>query len=329
MSSLDFLAIGDTVVDAFIRLKTAEVVGEPDSSNYKLCIPFAEKIPYESVQVVPAVGNSANAAISAARLGLQSGLVTNIGGDEQGQSCLKVLEENNVNRDLVLMHPDKKTNYHYCLWYGADRTILVKHESYEYKLPDLNEPKWIYLSSLGEQTAEYHKQISEYLVTHPNINLAFQPGTFQINFGVENLKDIYARSNVFFCNVEEAGRILGVHTLGTAELLKRMLALGPKIVVITDGPKGAYASDGSKSYFAPAFAPEETAYERTGAGDAFASATTAALVLGKSLPEALSWGAVNGMNVCRFVGAREGLLTQPQILKLLSEHPEYSIKPLS
>ncbi len=325
MSSLDFLAIGDTVIDAFIRLKTAEVIGEPDSENYKLCVPFAEKIPYESVKVIYAVGNSANASISASRLGLASGLVSNVGDDAQAIESLKIFDEEKVNKDFIKMNVGSKTNYHYCLWYGADRTILVKHENFEYSFPDVGEPKWIYLSSLGEQTVEYHKQISSYLIAHSNIKLAFQPGTFQVNFGVENLKDIYARTEIFFCNVEEAGRILGVHTLGTAELLKRIHALGPKIVVITDGPKGAYASDGEKSYFVPPFAPEIPAFERTGAGDAFASATTSTLVLGKSLPEALAWGAVNGMNVCRFVGAREGLMTCAEIESKLSENPDYKV----
>ncbi len=328
MKDLDFLAIGDTVVDAFIKLKTAEVLGTPDSPDYKLCVPFAEKIPYESVTVVPAVGNSANASVSASRLGLKSGLVTNIGDDKEGQDCLETFARENVSKDFIKVNAGKKTNYHYVLWYSPDRTILVKHEDFEYTLPEIDESKWIYLSSLGEQTIEYHKQISNYLIAHPNINLAFQPGTFQINFGVENLKDIYARAKIFFCNVEEAGRILNIPTLGIPELLKRLHALGPQIVVITDGPKGAYAFDGTNSFFAPGFPEARPPYERTGAGDAFASATTSALILGKDLPTALSWGAVNGMNVCKFIGAQEGLLTKGQIEAELLKNPNYKVSTL-
>ena len=67
----EFVAIGDTVVDSFIKLKTAEVSGMPDTDSYKLSLPFAEKIPYEDLTVVPAVGNAANAAVAAARLGLK------------------------------------------------------------------------------------------------------------------------------------------------------------------------------------------------------------------------------------------------------------------
>ena len=83
---IDFLAIGDTVIDAFIKLTDADradVRGESGHENYKICLPFADKIPYEEVYVLNAVGNSANAAVSASRLGLKTALVTNLGGDQQ------------------------------------------------------------------------------------------------------------------------------------------------------------------------------------------------------------------------------------------------------
>ena len=50
----------------------------------------------------------------------------------------------------------------------------------------------------------YHLEIAEYLKSHPNTKLAFQPGTFQMKLGTEVLGDIYARTEIFFCNVEEA-----------------------------------------------------------------------------------------------------------------------------
>jgi sugar/nucleoside kinase (ribokinase family) len=236
--------------------------------------------------------------------------------------------KDNVQKDFIKVESNKKTNYHYVLWYQADRTILVKHELYDYKLPEIGEPKWIYLSSLGEQTIEYHKQIGAYLVAHPNINLVFQPGTFQIEFGVENLKDIYARTKVFFCNAEEAGRILGMQTLGIPELLKRVHALGPQIVVITDGPKGAYAFDGTDTWFVPEFPDFKPPYERTGAGDAFASTVISSLILGNNLQTALSWGAVNSMSVVQFVGAQKGLLTRAEIESILEKNPTYKVSPI-
>lgn len=314
----DLIAIGDTVTDAFIKLKDAQVSCDVNKEHCTISLAFGDKVPYESVEVVPAVGNSANAAVSASRLGLKTALVTHLGKDDNGKEALARLSEEKVGTEFVSVEEGKKTNYHYVLWYEDDRTILVKHEEFSYQLPDLGEPKWLYLSSLGENTLNYHMEIAEYLKLHPNISLAFQPGTFQLKLGVEKLKDIYARTKIFFCNVDEAERVLGIDTLGIEELLKRVKALGPEIVVITDGPRGAYAYDGNQVYKQAPYPDPKPPYERTGAGDAFASTTVAALALGKDLQTALAWGAVNSMSVVQQVGAQKGLLSREEIEKYLA-----------
>ena len=324
----DLIAIGDIVTDAFIKLIQAEEM--MNHGEREICLPFATKVPYESVEEVPAVGNSANAAVAAARLGLKSALITHMGDDMYGKLCLERLQKEHVSTEFVSVHPGQQSNYHYVLWYGSERTILVKHEEYERHFPAAPAPIWLYLSSLGADTKEYHHEIIQYIKGNPSVKLAFQPGTFQISLGKKELEDIYARSEIFFCNVEEAGQILGIQTLGIAELLKRMREVGPRIVVITDGPKGAYAYDGITMYQQAPYPDAKPPYDRTGAGDAFASTCVAALALGLDLPTALQWGAVNSMSVVQEVGAQKGLLSQAQIGEYLkTAPPEFATKTLS
>src|SRR4051812_38897781 len=100
MKEHQFIAIGDTVIDEFIQLdesSRATLMGEPDTKDYKLCIPFADKIPYKEAYVLPAVGNAANGAVAAARIGLDTALVTNLGDDGHGRQCLAALEANKVD----------------------------------------------------------------------------------------------------------------------------------------------------------------------------------------------------------------------------------------
>jgi ribokinase len=324
----DLIAIGDTVTDAFIKLKEAEVTGTPDTPDYKLSLPFAEKIPYESVTIVPAVGNAANAATSAARLGLNAALVTDIGDDLPGKDCLAALEANGIDPKYVRVHPGHKTNYHYALWYQNERTILTKHESFEYAFPPIEPPKWLYFSSVSLEAFPYHEFVADYLDIHPEVRFAFQPGKGEIRLGKEKLSRFYKRAEIFFCNVEEAGAILGITTLGIQELLKRIRELGPKIVVITDGPKGAYAYNGTDMWFIPVFPDGLNALERTGAGDAFASTTVSALALGQDLTTALIWGAVNSASVVQEIGAQKGLLAKEEILKRLASAPDFKPKVL-
>jgi len=327
----DFIAIGDIVTDAFIRLgdaSGAQILGAPDTDSYRISLPFAEKIPYEEVAVLPSVGNAPNAAVSAARLGLKTALVSNVGDDQEGKEALMALETNNVDARYVKTNAGKKTNYHYVLWYGPERTILTKHEKYGYALPELEGAKWIYFSSVAETAYPYHEFVADWLDTHPESQFAFQPGKAEIRLGKDKLARFYKRADIFFCNVEEAGAILGIHTLGTKELLTRMRELGPKTVVITDGPKGAYAYDGSQMYFLPVYPDGLAPRERTGAGDAFASTTTVALSLGKDLPTALAWGAVNSASVVQEIGAQKGLLTKEALEDRLSKASSFSATKL-
>lgn len=324
---IDFLAIGDIVTDAFIKIKDASVTCDIDEHNCKLSLRFGDKVPYESVEEVRAVGNSANAAVSTARLGIKSALIANVGKDFHGDNCIDELKKNNVITTYIGVHEGIPTNYHYVLWYDVDRTILVKHAHFPTSFPqDMLPPKMIYLSSLGEGTEAYHAEIAEYLNNHPEVQLVFQPGTFQMKMGTEALKDIYKHTTVFFCNVEEAQRILRTEDKKIQNLFIGLHALGPKIVIITDGINGAYASEGNESYFIPIY--PHAPYERTGAGDAFASTVSAGILLGKPLQEALLWGPINSMSVVQFIGAQKGLLTMTQLEHHLSDAPaDYRVKP--
>jgi ribokinase len=328
---LDFLAVGDIVTEPFIRLKDAEVHCTVNNEDCTLSMRFGDKIPYESAEVIPAVGNASNAAVAAARLGLRTALVTDIGDDAIGQGDVARLTEEGVGTDHVRVHEGMRSNYHYVLWYENDRTILVKHEEYPYRFPsDIPGPRWMYLSSLADHSLPYHEEIMAYLAAHPETKLAFQPGTFQMKLGIEKLKSFYERSDLFFCNKEEAERILTLPA-GTSikDLLAGLLALGPKIVVVTDGTEGAYTYDGRAMQKVPMYPDQEPPFERTGAGDAFASTVAIALALGKPLHEALAWGPINAMAVVQQVGAQKGLLSREALEKYLTDAPaSYRVEPL-
>jgi len=323
MNNYDFIAIGDTVTDAFIRLSPTSAHVEIDhGTGRELCLRFGDKIPYDNVYVVPGVGNAANAAVSASRLGLKTAFVSNIGDDDRGKEIIKVMREEKVGSEFIAVHKNQKTNYHYVLWYGDERTILIKHEPYEYALPDINEPKWVYFSSLGENSLVFHETLADYLVAHPSIKLAFQPGTFQMKIGREKLTRIYKRTNAFFCNKEEAQRILLTKEEDIKILLRAVADLGPKIVFITDGIRGAYAYDGAEMLFMPPYPDPKPPLQRTGAGDAFSSTITVALMLDKDIKEALRWGPINSMSVVQGIGARQGLLAREQLEEYLAKAPE-------
>jgi ribokinase len=306
----DVISIGDIVTDDFIDLIENEEHTYSNEEGKWLAIPFGTKIPFDHHTVIPAVGNASNAAVAFARLGLKSSFATNVGGDQEGRDMVAVLQKEGVDHRFVRVNPGHKSNFHFVLQFGAERTILIKHEEYDYHWPHLKKdeiPRWVYFSSISEHALDYHDQVADWLEKHPEVKMAFQPGTFQMAAGADRLKRIYKRSEVLILNREEAA----------------------KIVVITDGPKGAYTSDGRQRLKMPLYPDPADPVDRTGAGDAFASTFVAALIKGNAIEGALQWAPINSMSVVQKVGAQAGLLSEKQIDHYLRHSPgHYRSSPL-
>jgi ribokinase len=326
MGQLDVISVGDVVTDAFIKLYDDQAHTYHNDHGAWIAMQYGSKIPFDHVEVIHAVGNASNAAVSFARLGLNSALEANVGGDQAGRDILQKLHEESVDTRFVRINPGKSSNYHYVLWYKEERTILIKHEEYDYHWPKIKPkevPRWVYFSSISEKAIDFHDDIADWLEENPDVKLAFQPGTFQMKAGVERLKRIYQRTEVVVLNREEAVDVSGGNYDDMHDLMNRFHDLGAKTVVITDGPHGAYASDGQQRLRMPLYPDPAPPKERTGAGDAFASTFVAALIKGNTIEGALQWAPINSMNVVQQVGAQAGLMTQESIEELLQSAPEW------
>lgn len=327
MGQLDVLCVGDVVTDAFIELFDDRAVSYENDLGKWLAIPFGTKIPFKQAKIVEAVGNAANAAVSMTRLGLSCGFVTNVGDDKYGRGIIAALRANRVDTRFVRVNPNKVSNYHYVLWYKDERTILINHEEYEYMWPNFRSkeaPRWIYFSSIAKNALDgFQKDFSDWLEENPDVKLAFQPGTFQLEAGRDRMARLYKRSDVVLMNREEAVQVTGGNFDDLHDLINRLHELGSKIVVVTDGPAGAYASDGNNRFKMPLYPDPKPPYERTGAGDAFSSAFVAAIAKGSSIEDALRQAPINSMNVVQHIGAQEGLLNEQQIDELLRKAPEW------
>lgn len=326
MNNIDVFGIGDIVTDAFIRLLDEQAHTYVKDDKSYLAMPFGTKVPFDHAEVKEAVGNAANASVSFARLGLNSGLISNVGHDQHGRDMISALHKNSVDSRYVHINPGKVSNYHYVLWYKEERTILIKHEEYDYHWPVIHKsdmPKWVYFSSISKNSLPFHDDVAEWLEDNPEVNFAFQPGTFQMQDGAARLKKLYKRCTVLVLNREEAVTVGGGDHKNVHDLFDKLHALGPKMICITDGPKGAYSSGPEGRFFMPAYPDPAPPVERTGAGDAFASTFVAALMKGEDLKEAMRWGPINSMNVVQHVGAQDGLLTESQLRTLLKNAPEW------
>lgn len=323
MEQLDFLAIGDTTTDVFIKIKDAKVTCDINDENCTISLRWGDKIPFESATVVAGVGNAANAAVAASRLGLKTAFVSNVGNDRGGEDILATLRKENIDTSFITVNEGVDSNFHYVLWYESERTIFVKENAFQYIFPkNLPIPKTVYFSSVKGEVEGYHAAIADYLEANPSIFFGFQPGVFEIKLGAKKLERFYKRANFFVCNKEESQRILELPNEHDVEILIRKLAeLGPKYVIITDGPKGAHALENGNFFYVPMFPDPAPPVERTGAGDSFSSTTAAFLTLGMPLRDAMIRGSINSAYVVQQIGAQKGLLSREKIEEYLLNAP--------
>lgn len=317
------LAIGDIFTDAFIKLRDdkARIDIDPDGSK-RLSMEYGTKPPYERVDIVQAVGPSPNAAVACSRLGVNAGLMAFLGDDVPGKDSLTYLQTEGIDTSTMSVQQSIKSNYYYVLRYGADRTILVRNEAYDYqwKTPK-RVPDWLYLSLISKSAWQLHKDMLAYLDEHPLTKLAFQPGTFHFEWGIDKLAPIYKRAYIVVLNREEAHLVTGNTIESIPRLATGLHALGPEVVIITDGPDGAYASYNEHITKMPNYPDPAPPFDRTGAGDAFASTIVAALALGESIETALMWAPINSMSVVQQLGAQAGLLHREELETYLQNAP--------
>jgi len=313
---LNLITIGDSTIDTFIKIHDASVQCDIRRKETKICVSYGDKIPVDAIGHTVA-GNAANVAVGCRKLGLTTAIYTNLGDDQAGQSIKKYLEENSVIVDYVKIHQGKESNLSVVLTYLGERTIFVYHQPWSYSLPALAQASWIYLTSMAESFTNSNviNDVCHYL-DGTKAKLAFNPGTFQLKVGVKKFPKILERCQVLIVNLQEAKKILEIderENVETRDLLSKLLLLGPKVVVITNGEDGSYASDGQKNLKVGIL--QTQLVEKTGAGDAYSSGLISAMCLGHPIEEAMIWGTINASFAIGKLGPQKGLATREELEK--------------
>lgn len=323
----DLISIGDAVIDTFVPLTDAHV--HFDENTRELCLRYGDKIPVgDSISQV--AGNAANSAVGGARLKLKTAAYINVGGDHDGQRIKGHLKEEGVDIRYVVVNKNLPSNHHVVLNYKGERTILIFHQPFKYNLPDLDQSKWVYFTSLSPTFVESNiiNQLENYL-ERTGARLLYNPGTYQMKANVKKNPRLLSLTEIFVINKEEAKRILigkDDADIPVKKLMKDLADLGPKMVVITDGEDGSYGFDGEKYYHLGIFPAKLV--EMTGAGDGYATGVLAGLFHGESLPDAMRWGAANGASVVEQIGPQTGLLTYDKMQEKLKNNSKIMAKEI-
>lgn len=324
--NLDVISIGDMGIDVFLEMdkKEVELRGLKNDDQRQICFNFANKIPVEKMTKTIA-GNACNVAVGTRRLGLKTALVTTIGKDDEAKMIAQELIKEKL--DTRFIKQDKRTNFSAVINYMGERTIFVYHEPRDYKLPRLPKAHFVYLTSMRPGWEEMIPALTEYL-DKTQTKLAYNPGTYQLRAGTKQSQPLLDRTEVIFLNRQEAALFVNKSSeLPIGELLTAVHRHGPRVVVITDGPKGSYVSDGTGQYMLGIY--DVPVVERTGCGDAYAAGFISALVNRKDSLEAMRWGSFESASVLQQVGPQAGLLSKKDLELHHRKYPDFTAKELT
>lgn len=319
------LSVGDILVDEFLKIPESggKVEFQLDHSNRMISFPYGEKILAEDVDYAVG-GNAANNAVGMSRMGIKTVLLSTIGDDWTTKVILDTMAKEGVGTFLMTTQGGVSGARGVVINYRGERTLFGFHPGFLYKPPkDLAKVEWVYLTSMGEGYEETYQRIIGWKKESGG-KLAFNPGTRQILDGKGRWEEVLAATDILFVNKEEAETIVGMGGEGASDdrsvienLLGELAKLGPKMVVVTDGPKGAYVTEKGKSLWSSIY--DVPVVETTGAGDGFGTGFLAAIVDGKGIEEALKWGMIQSASVISKVGAQAGLLSRRELEEWLSK----------
>jgi len=119
---------------------------------------------------------------------------------------------------------------------------------------------------LGNLAPSVQSTVIERMAKRPKL-IVMDTMNFWMDIAMDDLKKTLSMVDVLSINDEEARQLSGDYSLVKAA--KKIMAMGPKVLIIKKGEHGALLFNHEQVFFAPAL-PLEEVYDPTGAGDTFA-----------------------------------------------------------
>lgn len=334
----DILTIGGATIDLIASTEEGEFI---QAGHLKFIgFPYGGKIPTEDVQTFFG-GGAANAAVSAARLGLKVATILSIGEDQFGKEILEHLKEEGIDTSFILKTKEEESGISYIVEIEGKDHIIFTNRGANQKLK-INKrilkkikAKWFYIASLYEASS-YLNRLGTFC-KNQGINIAWAPGSSEIKKGFLKFKTFLEKVDVMSLNRSEALAFAFSknHSLtpeNTEGILKTLQKMGPKMVIMTDGHKGSYLiNHEGKIFYQPAIKVKTV--ETTGAGDAYFSTFVSLIIktqkakndfnvenlTDEEIQYAMLGAAINSAEVVKYLGAQNNLLKEEELKKRIEK----------
>ncbi len=315
------MSIGGATYDIFVRVNHETTRNNEGHPSFTL--PLGGKIPIEEV-VETCGGGACNTAVGLSRLGCNASFEGVIGSDQWGQRLLETLRNEGTDvRYATIVDGEISSFSLILLAKNGDRVILyepgtnehLQRSNFDFEIAA--QMDWVYLNHIQEQSTVIQDDIVKILTRDESPRFTWNPGGNQITQGITsptNLR-LLKYTDVLLLNDEEALRFARARSIEQA--LRILIKTGTKSVCVTEGKNGVTATDGANIYHCPTL-PIAKVADTTGAGDAFGTGVSWALLQAMDFPIALQAGTINAASVVSAIGAQNGLLTDTQMREQLA-----------
>ena len=336
--SKDIITIGSATIDVFIECDSANIVSVSSKNKSMDFMSFAygSKLEVEGFSSETG-GGGINTAANFANLGFETSTIVKLGNDFAKKNILRKMDKLGIDDDCVCFDEHEHTGFSVILMsFQGDRTVLAhRGANAKLKKEDINweeikKAKWLYIAPLNGKSAYILDELAEYAEKH-SVNMALNVGTTNIKQGKDTLDKVIKTAEILIMNREEASMLTEIQVRPDTkeikyseeiihedirEMLVMLKNMGAKVVVITDGRKGAYAYDGNDYYHCSEYPAKVKS--TLGAGDCFASTFVASMEKTNwNVEKSLKYASVNAASKVGTAGAQKGLLTFNEIEKRL------------
>lgn len=208
-------------------------------------------------------------ALSSSYLEDTINLVAVVGGDFPKED-IQLLESHGIDTEGLQIKEEEKSFF----WSGKYHNDMNSRDTLITELNVLEHFDPIIPSSyqnsdyvmLGNLSPDVQCKVIERMVNKPKL-IAMDTMNFWMDIAKESLDKTIGMVDVLIINDEEARQLSGEYALVKAA--KKIMAMGPRFLIIKKGEHGALLFDSESIYFCPAL-PLEEVFDPTGAGDTFA-----------------------------------------------------------
>ncbi len=309
----DIISVGSAAIDVFLTSKSKDIELERIHAHEDVCLPIGAKILIDQL-ITDTGGAGVNTSTSFSRLGLRTAVICKLGTDLNADTILQKIKHEKIA--FLGTKTSGHTGYSVILSGLKNNRTILSYKGNNDQLMEKEIPwkqlntNWFYFGTMLNKSWKTQCALARYAKKN-NIKVLYNPSLYVAEKGWNYLKPVLDACTILILNKEEAQALIRKKT-EIKTLLKRLQKHIP-LVVITDGPKGATAYNGIKFY---SITPKKVPIvDTTGAGDSFASAFLAALILKQDIPTALRWGAAQANSIIQHYGATNILLSRQEIAK--------------